>query len=696
MIPRTRIRLGRLLKLIYICLLQNVPLPVCWLPSAALAFNPMPFGEVHHGTHSRSYSTTPFRRCTTACNAFSNHGMPAGFQFRSHRLNPFDGWLVREKSAPPRRFFFPSTKHVSNSLLFSDFDDWDDYDDGDFYENDDWGEIGDISEDTFDDDGSTDYVDGHDNYVNVHKREGGITISVGAPAQVTKKSLGPTTFAVEKPLPPDAKFMKDEDFPDYISIPWTQELFEPIDGPFLKNNNYIKNYERYHAEAPVVDVSETSHEPIVHRTVPVDPNWKGPQPYRHTADDVDFEMNYAQELIETSEQRETRLQMTEEIESGKRKLPEWTNEFGETDQELEERSEMEKIEGYGDLVQGIDPLTIGKTTTEDLEGPSIYDWEPEETEDPNIIDDKSNYYQEKLDGPYWRDRQKKFTKKLREEIEQRRQQELLELNILDCGPYEYEDSESDDDMMTYYAAFDERTKVGVTESYMVDPKSRPTGKRSPLEEQFHSNDSELKEQEEFFDIRNSMRLIETYNDPFLPNVTLPAHVATWHGYPEKRSYPPKPYTNNRFTKPENLTNYDALGPFRARKTAVEMARSRNPEWLSKEDSEEWHMKRREPLQRVGSLVGTFEKGDCDPVLVEKIQPALKLFGNVVELLEIIDGRIYRFKFYGPIRNRYGMSCWMKHEMEEQCGVKVDNVIFETGSRVRDKIDGGDPYFYLDI
>ncbi|GKY90821.1 hypothetical protein MPSEU_000054900 [Mayamaea pseudoterrestris] len=234
---------------------------------------------------------------------------------------------------------------------------------------------------------------------------------------------------------------------------------------------------------------------------------------------------------------------------------------------------------------------------------------------------------------------------------------------------------------------DSRTMIGSRNSFMTDIRTR---NESMLEPQFAPHDPELALNDQVVQFRNTLEVIETTIDPFLPDtLPVPIHVAKWHGYPEPDGFEPKNYTNNRFT--DNPTNFDEMTPFRARQRAVELARSKNAEWLPAGVSQAWHAKERAPYEAYQTLVGTLRKGECDANIVDQIQPALQIFGSCTELLSIKDG-VFRFHYHGLIKNKYGMNAWMESLLQDT-GVEVTGVIFETGFRKRDPAyDGGDPYY----
>ena len=94
---------------------------------------------------------------------------------------------------------------------------------------------------------------------------------------------------------------------------------------------------------------------------------------------------------------------------------------------------------------------------------------------------------------------------------------------------------------------------------------------------------------------------------------------------------------------------------------------------------------------VGTLVGSLRPGECDPDIVELIQPALQVLGSCAILLSIEQGTVFRFHYHGLMKNKHGMAAWTETLIRD-CGVEVTGVVFETGFRKRDPAyDGGDPY-----
>jgi hypothetical protein len=222
--------------------------------------------------------------------------------------------------------------------------------------------------------------------------------------------------------------------------------------------------------------------------------------------------------------------------------------------------------------------------------------------------------------------------------------------------------------------------------------NKETKDEKQLTPQFYEGDPEIAFNEDFVKLRKSLDVIETYVDEFLPDLTIPRHVATWHGYPEVLSYPKKNYTNNRFTKEGDLTNFDAMDPYRARRRAIELARAKNAEWLPEGVSHAWHQDQRRIYDERGTIVGTLREGEIDPDIAELIQPALKVLGSGAILLSIEQDTVFRFHYHGLMKHKHGMAAWTETLIRD-CGVEVTGVIFETGFRARDPAyDGGDPYF----
>lgn len=365
-------------------------------------------------------------------------------------------------------------------------------------------------------------------------------------------------------------------------------------------------------------------------------------------DDFDVSGGRPGAIIESEEELARKGDIFQEIKDGTREMPEWTSEF-------EDEEDLGDIQYDVDDPDAIDSSTLGVWNILDLKAKFDYELDPEAGDpDPNEKDPNFRYIEE--------------------------------------NPVDDEGVEIGwDPMRGTSNPIDTRTIIGTADSYMIDDETRDDSMLTPT---FHPEDIEKPFNEEIVKFRKSLDIIETYTDPFLgPDVEVPRNVAKWHGLPQRLSYPEKDYTNNRFTKDKDLTDFDALSPYVARKTAVQYARAKNAEWLPAGVSAEYHAKERAPYEKVGTLMGTLREGEKDPAIVELIQPALKVLGSIVDLLSIEgDGKIFRFYYHGLIKNKYGMSCWAQTLIRD-CGVECDNVVFETGFRKRDpQYDGGDPWY----
>jgi hypothetical protein len=355
-------------------------------------------------------------------------------------------------------------------------------------------------------------------------------------------------------------------------------------------------------------------------------------------------------IIETEEQLIRKAEMLQEIASGERDMPDWMADYGTS---LEE----DEAEYDTDDPKAIDAATLGQYDIHDLASKFEYEWDPEVDDDPNIIDTNTAY---------------------RYIEETPKDEEGIEIGY--------------DPMFGPSNPIDTRTRIGTLNSYMVDEVTR---NERNLPQQFLKDDVEIEFNAEVAKFRESLNIIETYVDPFLPEtLPVPRNVAKWFGYPEPLRYPPQNYTNNRFTKTEDLTNFDALGPYRARRKAVELARAKNAEWMPDGVSQEYHRSQRQPYDDHGTLVGSLVKGESDPDIVELIQPALKVLGSCCDLLSMEGERstVFRFHYHGLIKNKHGMAAWTETLIRD-CGVEVTGVVFETGFRRRDPAyDGGDLFW----
>ena len=270
-------------------------------------------------------------------------------------------------------------------------------------------------------------------------------------------------------------------------------------------------------------------------------------------------------------------------------------------------------------------------------------------------------------------------------------------NELDSAQYEYVQEVPTDDegnIVGYDPVFghsnpiDGRTILNPPDSYVIDEKTRDD---RLVPQDFPDGDPERDENAQITAFRKSLRRVETYTDPYL-KMEVPRHTAKWHGYPEQLSYPKKPFTNNRFTKEEDRTDFDALGPAMARKVAVQMARAKNNEWLPAGTSAEYHAGKTAIYKERGVITGSTLRGEIDDDIAERIQPALDVLGDVVELLSIEVGTVFRFKYHGLIKNKRGMEAWAG-VLIRNCDVDCTGVVFETGLRKRDPYyDGGNPWY----
>ena len=236
--------------------------------------------------------------------------------------------------------------------------------------------------------------------------------------------------------------------------------------------------------------------------------------------------------------------------------------------------------------------------------------------------------------------------------------------------------------------FDTRTVITESESHMVAERTRDDRIAPPPF--FEPDDPESALNDEVKQIRKDMKIIDTQHDEWL-GIDVPRNVATWYGDVEgetEKPFAPKAFENNRFTEPEDKTDFYSWDPTRARKTAIEIARSKNNEWLPEGVSEAYNNHQVRNFVKLDLLAGSMKTGECNPVLVEKIQPAMDVMGAAIELLSIQEedeATVYRFKFYGPIKHKRGMQAWMETLLRD-CDVPVTGVVFEAGNRKRDHYD----------
>merc|ERR1740124_487863 len=154
---------------------------------------------------------------------------------------------------------------------------------------------------------------------------------------------------------------------------------------------------------------------------------------------------------------------------------------------------------------------------------------------------------------------------------------------------------------------DQRTIINPQDSYIIDDQTRDDAMVTPT---FKEGDLEIPANAEITQFRKSLKIVQTYTDPFL-DMEVPRYQARWYGYPEQQRYPDKDVMENRFTDPKDATNFDEMTPYRARKTAVEMARAKNNEWLPKGKSAAFHNAKTDIYGKLGLKVGSLEKGEID-------------------------------------------------------------------------------------
>jgi len=370
---------------------------------------------------------------------------------------------------------------------------------------------------------------------------------------------------------------------------------------------------------------------------------------RPDLEDLDFDLTGGRPgaIVETEEQLVRKEEIQKELVD--RGYPDWLEEYGESLQE-------EGAEYDIDDPNAIDSSTLGTWDIHDLKSEFDYEWDPKSGKpDPNFIDTSKDKYI----------------------AENPTDKEGIEVG---WNP-----------MFGPSNPIDTRTIVGTKDSYMVDEETKDDSLLTPL---FEEGDVEIGFNQDIRTFRKSLDIIESYMDPYLPEtMPVPRHVAKWHGYPMPMTYPQKNYTNNRFTKQEDVTPFDEYDPHKARKLAVQYARAKNCEWLPEGVSEKEHKEIRAPYEKYGTLVGTLRKGECDEQIVERIKPAMKILGSCAELLSMEnDGTVFRFAYHGLMKNKFGMAAWTETLIRD-CGVECTGVVFETGFRRRDPAyDGGDPWY----
>ncbi|KAL9189523.1 hypothetical protein ACHAXT_009198 [Thalassiosira profunda] len=334
-----------------------------------------------------------------------------------------------------------------------------------------------------------------------------------------------------------------------------------------------------------------------------------------------------------------------EIDSGLRT-------YAKSDVDLADYGEPEDALALEDDDDGaIDAATLGQWDDSDLKDKFDYEWDPDEgDEDPNNLDPQYDY------------------------VGVRHDEEGNEIGY--------------DPMFGPSNPIDSRTILNPPDSYVIDERTRDD---RLVPQDFPDGDPEREENAKIVALRKSLGQVETYTDEYL-QMEVPRRTAKWHGYPEQLSYPKKDYMNNRFTKPEDRTDFDALGPARARKVAVQLARAKNNEWLPAGTSEAYLSSKTAIYKEKGIITGSTLKGDVDPDIAKRIRPALDTLGDVVELLSIEAGTVFRFKYHGLIKNKRGMAAWTGTLIRD-CDVDCTGVVFETGHRKRDPAYDGGSHWY---
>jgi len=359
--------------------------------------------------------------------------------------------------------------------------------------------------------------------------------------------------------------------------------------------------------------------------------------------DTEPELELKKPAKPTSAQEDMAAQILLEIDSGTRTYPAWyyeqyqEDDYGDDDED--------------DDPDAIDPETLGKWDASDLETRLEYEFDPANgDDDPNELDPKFEHL---------------------EQVE-------LDADGIEVGY---------DPIYGSANPVDERTILNPQDSYVIDDETRDDDKVTPT---FPKGDLEIAANAEITTFRKSLKIVQTYTDPFL-DMEVPRYQARWYGYPEQQRYPDKDVNENRFTDPKDATNFDEMTPYRARKTAVQMARAKNNEWLPEGKSAAFHNAKTDIYGKLGLTVGSLMKGEIDETVVENIQPALDILGSCVDLLET-NGTVFRFHYHGLIKNKRGMAAWTETLIRD-CGVECTGVVFETGWRKRDPAyDAGDKWF----
>jgi len=211
-----------------------------------------------------------------------------------------------------------------------------------------------------------------------------------------------------------------------------------------------------------------------------------------------------------------------------------------------------------------------------------------------------------------------------------------------------------------------------------------------VKDYFDSDDIEYEFQKNVTNFRKSLKNIDTYYDPFL-KMDIPRKSLKWHGYPDRKKYPIQSPLVNQFTKMKNKTDFKNVLPQVSRFKSMEISRKKNNEWLTFDTSQQYHDNKRKPYEKYNITIGTLYK-DPNLKIPSNIKPVLEVLGNTVELLEILQDNIYRFHYYGLIRNKKGIAAWTKNMLLD-VGLNCTHVIMETGLRRRDHMyEGGNSWY----
>jgi hypothetical protein len=236
---------------------------------------------------------------------------------------------------------------------------------------------------------------------------------------------------------------------------------------------------------------------------------------------------------------------------------------------------------------------------------------------------------------------------------------------------------------------DSRAILTKIDSYMVDVHTRDDSMLIPMAPRDEQAFNDIINQNHITNSQHNQKL-ETYKDAFL-NVDVPRHAKPWYGAMDmdENPYPERDWMNNRFTAPEDKSDISHMGPYEARKHAVQLARSKNNEWLPDGYSQHRKTEQVKIFAEQKVLAGSLFKGPIDADrLADLNHTIMRKVGGVVDVLSISAEGVYRFHYKGPMKHRKGMTNWVEMMLLEQ-GTSVGGVRFETGHR---KIDPRDTVF----